>query len=443
MSMGRRQQQRQADLWIATTDLAQAPGHVFYDKLNQLLAAADFDRFAESLCRSHYAEGVGRESIPPGTYFRMLFVGYFEGLDSQRAIAWRCSDSLSLRAFLGIALDEVTPDHSSLTVIKQRLPLAVHEQIFAFVLKVAQEKKLLKGKTVAVDATTLEANAAMRSIVRKDTGEDWKEYVKRLMAEEGIENPTDEEIRRYDKKRKKKVSNKEWESPTDPDSRITKMKDGRIHLAYKAEHTVDLDSEFVLAATVHPADQADSATLLDSVLHAQANLVLAGSEQEIEEAVADKGYHKAQTLAACEELNTRTYIPEPQGKDYNWENKPDTHRRATLRNRRRVKGGRSKRLQKKRSEYVERSFAHVCETGGGRRTWLRGLENVTKRYVVQVAARNLGLLMRKLFGVGKPKTLQGDGGWSVGIFGWLYWILGIQGGPGYARRAVTCLVATS
>jgi transposase len=443
MSMGRRQQQRQADLWIATTDLAHAPGHVFYDKLNQLLAAADFDRFVESLCQPHYAAGIGRESIPPGTYFRMLFVGYFEGLDSQRAIAWRCSDSLSLRAYLGIALNEATPDHSSLTVIKQRLPVPVHEQVFAFVLKVAQEKKLLRGKTVAVDATTLEANAAMRTIIHKDTGEDWKEYVKRLMAEEGIENPTDEEIRRYDKKRKKKTSNKEWQSPTDPDSRIAKMKDGRTHLAYKAEHTVDLDSEFVLAATVHPADQADAATLVDSVLHAQANLVLAGSEQEIEEAVADKGYHKAQALAECEEFNTRTYIPEPQGKDYNWENKPEAHRQATLRNRRRVKGNRSKRLQKKRSELVERSFAHVCETGGGRRTWLRGLENVTKRYVVQVAAHNLGLLMRKLFGVGKPRTLQGDGGWSVWITGCVYWLLGVQGGPKYARSAVRCSAAMS
>jgi transposase len=438
MSMGRRPEQRQADLWIATTDLAQAPGHVFYDKLNQLLAVADFDRFVESLCQPHYAAGVGRESIPPGTYFRMLFVGYFEGLDSQRAIAWRCSDSLSLRVFLGIALTEATPDHSSLTVIKQRLPLAVHEQVFTFVLKVAHEKKLLRGKTVAVDATTLEANAAMRTIIRKDTGEDWQEYVKRLMAEEGIENPTDEEIRRYDKKRKKKVSNKEWESPTDPDSRIAKMKDGRTHLAYKAEHTVDLDSEFVLAATIHTADQADSATLVDSVLHAQVNLLRAGSEQEIEEAVADKGYHKAQTLAECEQFQTRTYIPEPQGRDYNWTDKPEAHRQATLRNRRRVKGSRSRRLQRKRSEYVERSFAHVCETGGGRRTWLRGLENVTKRYVLQVAAHNLGLLMRKLFGIGKPRTLQGDGGRSVGIVWCLYWLLGRWEAPNYRRGTLLC-----
>jgi transposase len=408
MSMGRRPAEQQPELWVPTADLPQSPGHAFYDQLNQLLHEAGFDRFAEDLCRAHYAEGVGRESIPPGVYFRMLFVGYFEGLDSQRAIAWRCADSLSLRDFLGVPLHEATPDHSSLTKIRQRLPLGVHEQVFAFVLKVAHEKKLLRGKTVAVDATTLEANAALRGIVRKDTGEDWKEYLKRLMAEEGIENPTDEEVRRFDKKRKdKKVSNQEWESPVDTDSRIAKMKDGTTHLAYKAEHVVDLDSEFVLTAAVHAADQSDPATLVDSILQAQVNLVRAGSAQEIEEAVADKGYHKAETLAECADWDTRTYIPEPQGKDYNWEDKPPAWRQATEANRRRVKGARGKRLQKKRSELVERSFAHVCETGGGRRTWLRGMTEVTKRYVVQVAAHNLGLLMRKLFGVGKPRVLQG------------------------------------
>ena len=439
MSMGRRPNEQQAELWLATANLPLSPGHVFYDKLNAFLAEAAFDRYVEELCQSHYADGIGRESIPPGTYFRMLFVGYFEGLDSQRAIAWRCADSLSLRAFLGIPLSETTPDHSSLTKIRQRLPLEVHEQVFAFVLGIAHKKKLLRGKTVAVDATTLEANAAMKSIVRKDSGEDWKEYLRRLMAEEGIQDPTDEEIRRFDKKRKKKVSNKEWESPADSESRITKMKDGTTHLAYKAEHVVDLDSEFVLAAAIHAADQADPATLVDSIVQAQVNLVLAGSEQEIEEAVADKGYHKAQTLAECEEWNTRTYIPEPKRKKYNWEDKPQAWRQATAANRRRVRGARSKRLQKKRSELAERSFAHVCETSGGRRTWLRGLVNVTKRYVVQVAAHNLGLLMRKLFGFGKPRVLQGAGGWLVGKVVWLYWLVMLLAGRRY--RAQVSIIA--
>jgi transposase len=435
MSMGRRPSEQQPDLWVPTTELPRSPGHVFYDKLNCLLAEATFDRYVEDLCQPYYADGAGRESIPPGVYFRMLFVGYFEGLDSQRAIAWRCADSLSLRAFLGIPLQESTPDHSSLTKIRQRLPLDIHEQVFIHVLGIAQQKKLLRGKTVAVDATTLEANAALKGIVRKDTGEDWKDYLKRLMAEEGIENPTDEEIRRFDKNRKKKVSNQEWESAADPDSRIARMKDGTTHLAYKAEHTVDLDSEFVLAAALHPADQADPATLVDSILQAQVNLALAGSEQEIEEAVADKGYHKAQTLAECADWNTRTYIPEPKGKDYNWADKPPEWRKATEANRRRVKGSRSKRLQKKRSELVERSFAHVCETGGGRRAWLRGLLNVTKRYVVQVAAHNLGLLMRKLFGVGKPRTLQGAAGLLVWITSCWYWLSGRWAGCSNQGRA--------
>jgi len=439
MGMGRRPTEQQADLWVATADLPRSPGHVFYDKLNGLLAQAGFDRYAEGLCQPYYADGQGRDSIPPGTYFRMLFVGYFEALDSQRAIAWRCSDSLSLRAFLGIPLHEATPDHSSLTKIRQRLPLDVHEQVFVFVLKVAHQKKLLRGKTVAVDSTTLEANAAMRGIVRKDTGEDWKEYLKRLMAEQGIEDPTDEDIRRFDKGRKgKKVSNEEWQSPADPDSRIAKMKDGTTHLAYQAEHTVDLDSAFVLAATVCAADRSDPSTLVDSVVQAQVNLALAGSDQEVEEAVADKGYHKAQTLAECEQCNTRTYIPEPRGRGYNWEDKPEAWRKATAANRRRTKGARSKRLQEKRSELAERSFAHVLETGGGRRTWLRGLVNVAKRYAVQVAAHNLGLLMRKVFGMGKPRTLQGGGGCFVWVAWCLYWLSACLGGRRYERAPAPC-----
>jgi hypothetical protein len=272
-----------------------------------------------------------------------------------------------------------------------------------------------------VDATTLEANAAMRSIVRKDSGEDYKEYLKRLLAEQGVENPTDEDVRRFDKDRKKKGSNQEWQSPVDPDSRIAKMKDRRTHLAYKAEHVVDLASEFVVAAPIYAADRSDQATLLDSIWTAQVNLVLAGSAQEIEEAVADKGYHKAQTLADCEACNTRTYIPEPKGRHYKSDDQPQ-RRRAVRANRRRIKRAKSKRLQRRRSEVVERSFAHVCETGGARRTWLRGLANVAKRYAVQVAAHNLALLMRKLFGLGKPRAMQGAAGSLCGFVFCLYWL---------------------
>src|ERR1035437_1064613 len=227
MAVGKRSDEQQ-EMWVATTSLPKSQGHVFYRKLNQLLAETGFDRTVEELCRPYYHRRIGRPSIPPGVYFRMLLVGYFEGIGSQRGIAWRCADSLSLREFLGAPITEETPDHSSLTRVRDRLPLEVHTAVFQAVLKLAAEKKLIQGKTVAVDSTTLEANAAMKSIVRRDSGEDWKEYLRRLLQEqEGVENPTDEELRRFDRRRKdKRVSNEAWMSPTDQDSRIAKMKDG-------------------------------------------------------------------------------------------------------------------------------------------------------------------------------------------------------------------------
>jgi IS5 family transposase len=416
MALGKRKREQQG-LWVATTELPKSPGHPFYRKLNEVLAEAKFDDWIEKLCAPYYTANVGRPSIPPGVYFRMILVGYFEGIGSQRGIAWRCSDSRSLAEFLGVPINESTPDHSSLSRVQGRLPEEIHEQMFVFVLKIAEDKKLLKGKTTAVDSTTLEANAAMKSIERKDTGEDWKAYLTRLAKEAGIDNPTDEELRRFDKKRTdKKVSNDDWQSPTDPDSRIAKMKDGTTHLAYKAEHVVDLGSDLVLSASVTPANQSDAETLCDSLAQAQLNLQAVGSKVVIEEVAADKGYHKHSTLALATDLGWRTYIPEPQRQHRNrWTNKPAGEQAATYANRRRVRGQRSKRLQRQRSEMVERSFAHVCETGGARRAWLRGRTKVTKRYLLQVAARNLGLILRKLFGTGTARSLQGLTGlvWSL------------------------------
>jgi len=417
MALGKRKREQQG-LWVVTTDLPKSPGHPFFRKLNQLLAEAKFDDWIEKLCRPHYAAVMGRKSIPPGVYFRMILVGYFEGIGSQRGIAWRCSDSRSLAEFLGVPADETTPDHSSLSRTHQRLPLEIHEQVFVFVLKIAEEKKLLKGKTVAVDSTTLEANAAMKSIERKDTGEDWKAYLTRLANEAGIENPTDEELRRFDKKRSdKKVSNDDWQSKTDPESRIAKMKDGTTHLAYKAEHVVDLGSDLVLSATITSANHGDAETLCDSISQAQLNLQAAGSAAEIKEAVADKGYHKASTLELADALGWRTYIPEKKRRHHNrWTDKPTGQQALVYANRRRVRGARSKKLQRLRSELTERTFAHVCETGGARRTWLVGQLKVAKRYLLQVAARNLGLIMRKLFRMGTPRGLQGCGGLFLALY---------------------------
>jgi transposase len=423
MALGKRSDEQQ-EMWVATTSLPKSEGHVFYRKLNRLLTEADFDRTVEKVCEPFYHSHIGRPSIPPGVYFRMLLVGYFEGIGSQRGIAWRCGDSLSLREFLGIPLTEDTPDHSSLTRVRDRLPLEVHTAVFQLVLKMAAEKGLLKGKTVAVDSTTLEASAAMKSIVRRDTGEDWNEYLRRLIKErEGVENPTDEELRRFDQRRKdKRVSNEEWTSPTDADSRIAKMKDGRTHLAYKAEHVVNLETEVVLAAPVYRADHGDADTLVDSVVEARVNLSEAGIDVEIDEAVADKGYHATDTLELADSLGIRTYIPERKTKgNRNWQDVPEEKRLAVINNRRRTRGARSKRLQRLRSERVERSFAHVCETGGARRSWLCGLIKVQKRYLIAAVARNLGLIMRKVFGMGTARGLQAEGGLvSSACLTWLH-----------------------
>ena len=413
MAMGKRRP-RQESLFITAEGLPKSAGHPFYQKLNALLAEADFDAWIERRCRQYYAtdEQRGQPSIPPGVYFRMLLVGYFEGIDSQRGIAWRCADSLALRRFLGIALDENTPDPKTLSNTRRRLPVEVFDEVFQFVLAIAAEKQLLSGKTVGVDSTLLEANAAMKSIVRRDTGEDWKEYVTRLMHEEGVieadHEPSDEEIRRYDKQRKnKRVSNDEWVSPNDPDARIAQMKDGRTHLAYKAEHVVDLNSDVILAAEVYTADQADTATLVDSVIEAAVNIEQAGSETPIEEVAADKGYHAAGTIELAESLDLRTYIAEPKRPHRSrWTDKPAELKRAVEANRRRLKRAKGRRLQRWRSERVERTFAHVCDTGGMRRSWLKGLMDVTKRYRLAAAAHNLGRILFKLFGIGKPRRLQ-------------------------------------
>jgi transposase len=414
MAMGKREAEQQQDLFITHDKLPRSPGHIFYRKLNQVLAEGGFDRWVEALCEPHYCQGHGRPSVPPGTYFRMLLVGYFEGINSQRGIAWRCSDSLSLRDFLVIPLGQDSPDHSSLSYIRNRLPIDAHAAVFVWVLNLLQQKKLLKGKTVGVDSTTLEADAAMKSIVRKETGEDWKQYLLRLMQEEGLmeegdDPPSDEELRKFDKSRKnKQVSNDEWTSPTDPDARIAKRKDGTTHLAYKAEHVVDLRTEAILAAEIYHADQHDTQTLEDSLHQAQINLVEAGSTVEIQEAAADKGYHSNGTLSELREHTTyRSYIPEPElTHDRVWTDKPPEQKAAVYANRRRTRGKHGKKLQRLRSERTERTFAHVCETGGARRSWLTGIENVRKRYLISAAAHNLGLLMRSLFKMGTPRGLQ-------------------------------------
>ncbi len=409
MAIGRREPEQQTRLWVAMQDIAGRPGNPFYARLNAIFAEADFDRFVEAICEPFYAGKMGRPGIPPGVYFRMLMIGYFEGLDSERGIAWRCADSLSLREFLGYDLTESTPDHSTLCVIRNRIDVETHQAVFTWILARLAEHGLLKGKTIGVDATTLEANAAMRSIVRRDTGEGYEEFLEKLATESGIEMPTREDLAKLDRKRKKKASNDDWHNPHDPDAKIAKMKDGRTHLAHKAEHAVDMDTGATLAVTLQPANRGDTTSIGETLCEVMENLDEISTEKrhyEMKEVVTDKGYHSNDVLRDLAEMDLRSYASEPDRGKRNWKDKSE-ERDAVYANRRRIRGDRGKHLLRKRGELVERPFAHCYETGGMRRTHLRGHENILKRLLIHVGTGNLALLMRKLLGVGTPRGLQG------------------------------------
>lgn len=407
MAMGTRKgRERQQDLWIATNAIVETPGNAFYDRLNKILDQHQFDNKVEKLCRKFYKPSpYGRPSIAPGVYFRALLIGYFEGLDSERGIAWRAADSLSLRKFLGYALDEQTPDHSTISRTRRLYWVATHSAVFRWVLGILSTEGLISGATISIDATTLEANAALKSIVRRENGQSYNEYLKGLARAAGMENPTREQLARLDRKRKKKGSNEEWMSPADPDARITKMKDGRTHLAHKAEHAVDLASGALLAVTLQPANEGDTTTI-DQTLEAAQSAARQINDRGVEEVVADKGYHSGEVLKKLYGEGVRSYLPEPDRGRRHWDGKAAEQKR-TYENRRRVRGDRGQRLQKIRSELTERSFAHLYETGAMRRVHLRGRENILKRLVVHAAAFNLSLILRKMLGVGKPRQLQG------------------------------------
>src|SRR6266704_3014848 len=419
MGMGRKEQQRrQEELWIAHTELPRTVGHPFYEQLNRLLEESGFDEYVEQQCARFYAEKMGRPSLAPGRYFRLLLIGYFEGIDSERSIAWRAADSLALRSFLGAGLKDVPPDHSTISRTRRLIDVETHQAVFRWVLELLAEKNLLKGKTIGIDATTLEANAALRSIVRRDTGEDYQEFLVRLAKESGIATPTREQLAKLDRKRAHKGSNEDWVNPHDPEAGITKLKDGRTHLAYKAEHAVDLETGAVVAVTVATGDAGDTATILETLPQAGehiAEVACTTNNEEVGErvhpqgpveAVADKGYHSNDTLQALAEVEVRTYISEPDRGRRRWKDKPEAQQ-AVYGNRRRICGERGKELLRRRGELLERSFAHAYETGGMRRAYLRGRENILKRVLIHLGGFNLSLVMRQLLGKGTPRGLQG------------------------------------
>jgi transposase len=405
MAMGRRKKERQQEFWIASQDVVESPGNAFYDRLNSILDQHKFDQKVEVLCRKFYKKSqYGRPGMAPGVYFRALLIGYFEGLDSERGIAWRIADSLSLRGFLGFGLNEQTPDHSTISRTRRLYWLETHKAIFRWVIGILTGEGLIHGQTIAIDATTLEANAAMKNIVRRDNGQSYNDYLKGLAKAAGIENPTREELARLDRKRKKKGSNEEWKSPVDADARIAKMKDGRTHLAHKAEHAVDLSSGALLAVTLEHADEGDTTTVHKTLAEAQ-KVAREIYPLGVEELVADKGYHSGEVLKTLHVGGVRSYLPEPARGKRKWAGKRVEQKR-TYENRRRVRSGRGKRLQKIRSELTERTFAHMYETGAMRRVHLRGSENILKRLLVHGAAFNLSLILRKELGAGKPREFQ-------------------------------------
>ena len=403
----RRGRGRQPSMWVANSDLPRSAGHPFYERLNGVLDEAGFDAFVEEQCAKFYADGVGRPSLAPGRYFRMLLLGYFEGLDSERAIAWRAADSLSLRQFLDMSLDAAPPDHSTVSRTRRRIDVETHLAVFTWVLRRLVNAGLVEGKTVGIDATTLEDNAALRSIVRRDTGDGYETFLCQLAAAAGIATPTRAELARMDRKRAKKGSNDDWTHPNDPDAKITKMKDGRTRLAHKAEHAVDLKTSAVVGVTVQDADAGDTATMFETLVTAaeQVDAVLPAGTG-IAELVCDKGYHSNQTLVTLVEAGIRSYVSEPARGRRNWRGKCAA-RDAVYANRRRIRGARGKRLLRRRGERLERPNAHLYATGRLRRVHLRRHGNILKRVLLQACGLNLGLLMRQLTGFGTPRGLQG------------------------------------
>jgi transposase len=439
MAMGtRKNRQRQEALWYRS-ELVETPGHPFYEKLNRALESAKFDTFCEEQCKGFYAEN-GRPSLVPGVYFRLMLLGFFEGIDSERGIAWRVADSLSLRQFIGYEIDEETPDHVTISRTRRLMDEKTHQRIFNWVLDQLAQAGLIQGKTIGVDSTTLEANAAMRSIVRRDTRESYTDYLKRLAAAEGEEANDAAALRRLDRKRPKKMSNQDWVSPSDEEAEITRLKDGRTALAYKVENAVDMETGAIVAVTTHEGAAADTETVEETVIEAGVAVAeVAGEAPEVnaegvQELVADRGYHSNEVVRSMREMQVRTYIAEPERGPRNWEGKA-AEKAAVYANRRRVQGSRGKRLQSQRGERIERNFAHQFDSGGMDRLWVRGKTNVRKKVLIQAAACNLALLMRSLYGSGKPKVAHDQ--LQSAILATLMFLTAIScaGEPRHRRRA--------
>ena len=404
----KKNKQKQTSFWIATEELQVKPQITFFSKLDSLLEDIDFGKKIRKLCKPYYSDKTNcRPPIDPEVYFKMMTIGFFENIQSQRGIAARCADSLSIRDFLGYSINEATPDHSTLSETRYRLPVSVYSQIFSIILKALKDNGLVKGENLAFDSSIIEANASLLCLQNRMTEESYAEYIKQLAQEAGV-NPEDKAaVARFDRKRKgRKTSNKEWYNPFDTDAKIGQTKDGATDMIYKPEHVVDLDTSAIIDADVLLGDTGDTNNLSERVVNAQIRLNDISEnpvvEKPAETITADKGYYSVQEITEIQCLGFETVIPDKEFKR-NMSKLSDEQALSVELAHSSIASKEGKALLKKRGSHVERSFAHVLDSGGERRTTLRGLENNRKRYLIATACYNLSLLMRTIFGVGTLK----------------------------------------
>lgn len=394
---------------MAAHQLPPTPKATFYARLDETLESFGFADKVRAICAPAYKQNnAGRPGIDPVVYLKMIMIGFFEDLPSERAIAARCADSMSIRAFLNYSLEEKTPDHSSFTVIRQRLGLEIYQQIFTLTLQALREHGLLRGKNLGIDSSVIEANASLRALVHRNTEEQYWDYVKRLAAENGIDPNDTTAVRRFDRHRPGKGSNQEWQNPHDPDAKIGRTKDGATDMIYKPEAVVDLDTGAIVQAEVHLGDQADHREMATRVLEAQQTLNQASGDQvdalTVTSVTSDKGYYLVNELQALQQEGIRTVISDPID-NRRVDKLPKEEQRAVQAARRSVQSKSGKDLLRRRGMHIERAFAHILDAGGMRRTTLRGWDNLNKRFKLAAAFYNLSQLMRKLCGFGTPKQM--------------------------------------
>ena len=409
-------EEKQEEFWIERTRVSKPPSQGFYSKLNEHLAAMDFARQVWTLCEPAYREESrgGRPGIDPVVYFKMLMVGFFENLCSERAIAARCEDSLSVRAFLGYGLEESTPDHSSLSVIRQRLGPEIYQGVLEVVLTALKAHGLFKGRHLGIDSSVIEANASLRSLVHRNTEQAYWEYVKELAEKEGVDPQDEAAVRRFDQNRSgRKTSNEEWKNPHDLQAKVGRTKDGACDMIYKPEHVTDLESGAIVQAEVLEGDHADTKALSERVACAVevVNRIVANEEDGVVGSLTgDKGYFAIEEIAQIQEFDIRTVIGDAHAARRRTEGLAAPLRKALHRAACAVKSQSGKALLRQRGMHLERSFEHVLDEGGMRRATLRGKENLTKRHKIAAACFNLSLLLRTLLGVGTPKQ------WMAGAY---------------------------